>query len=154
MKPLRAMLVALCLSATPALAADAIPPDARAAIDAGNAAWVPALEAGDVRRACTGFADGALVVGADGSTQSIAAFEAHLKARFAGGFKVTGGIVKSLGAHLVNGEIVEWGSSLLVTTDKTGVSRKGGGYYLAVWSKGRGGAWKITRNISLGPDQS
>ena len=133
---------------------ESIPPDARKTIDAENAGWVPSLKAGDVKQACSGFAADALVVSADGKSSSIDAYEAALQKGFDAGLKITGGQVVSEGAELVNGRIVEWGSSLLTSKDKDGPEHKAGGYYLAVWSKNKDGVWQITRNISLGPPQS
>ena len=146
-----AALVALPVSA---VFAGSIPPDARKTIDAENAKWVPSLEAGDVKQACSGFAANALVVSADGKTSGIDAYEAALQKRFDAGLKITGGQVISNGAELVNGQIVEWGSSLLTAKDGDGPERKGGGYYLAVWTKNKDGVWQITRNISLGAPQN
>jgi len=155
MKLLRAGLLAAFVILPVAAQAGSIPPDARAAIDAANSNWVPALKKGDVASACGGFATDALFVSADGKTTSgVAAYEAALQKRFDAGLHVTGGQVMSNGAELVNGQVVEWGSSLLTTTDKDGVAHNGGGYYLAVWTKGSDGAWKITRNIGLGKPQS
>jgi ketosteroid isomerase-like protein len=137
------------------LAENAIPADAQTAIDAANGEWVAALEAGNVKLACQGFADDALFISEDGKvTSGTLAFESALQKRFDAGLKITGGKVTSLGAYLVNGLIVEWGSSLLDIADKAGVRRKGGGDYLAVWSKGKDGAWRIIRNISLGAQHS
>lgn len=155
MKLLQTALVAvLVLLPVSAAFAGSIPPDARKAIDAENAKWVPALKAGDVKRACSGFAADALVVSADGKTSSINDYEAALQKRFNAGLKITGGQVISEGAELVNGQIVEWGSSILTSRDKDGPQHKAGGYYLTVWTKNKNGAWQITRNISLGAPQS
>ena len=155
MKLLHGALVAvLVLLSVSGAFAGSIPPDARKAIDAENAKWVPSLKAGDVKQACSGFAADALVVSADGKTSSIDAYEAALRKRFAAGLKITGGRVISNGAELVNGQIVEWGSSLLTAKDKDGPEHKSGGYYLAVWTKNKDGAWQITRNISLGAPQN
>ena len=151
MKLFRAAFVAaLVLLPVSGAFAGSIPPDARKAIDAENAKWVPSLEAGDVKQACSGFAADALVVSADGKASGIDAYEAALQKRFDAGLKITGGQVISEGAELVNGKVVEWGSSLLTSRDKDGADRKAGGYYLAVWTKNSDGAWQITRNISLG----
>jgi len=159
MKWLQAALVAALVSLPVSLSvsdalAGSIPPDARKTIDAENAKWVPSLEAGDVKQACSGFAGDALVVSAAGKSSSINDYEAALQKRFDAGLKITGGQVISNGAELVNGQIVEWGSSLLTSTDKSGVEHRGGGYYLAVWTKNKDGVWQITRNISLGPSQN
>ena len=144
------LAAALLLASAGDALAGSIPPDARKAIDAGNGEWVPALKAGDVKRACRAFAANALVVSADGKASGIDAYEAALQKRFDAGLKITGGQVISEGAELVNGQIVEWGSSILTAKDKTQPEHKGGGYYLTVWTKNRKGAWQITRNISLG----
>src|SRR5581483_5311516 len=134
--------------------ADAIPADAKQTIDAVNAAWVPGLKAEDIDSACRGFAPDALFVADDGTvTHGLTAFEALLKKRFEAGLRITGGKVTQLGARLVNGEIIEWGSSLLDTTDSSGAHHKGGGYYLAVWQKNASGTWQITRNIGLGRER-
>jgi ketosteroid isomerase-like protein len=158
MKRVRSSLIAVlfCISwratfAADAAPADAIPADAKQTIDAVNAAWVPGLKAHDIDSACRGFAADALFIADDGTvTHGLVAFEALLTKRFDAGLEITGGKVVQLGARLVNGVIVEWGSSLLDTTDRNGAHHKGGGYYLAVWQKDATGAWKITRNIGLG----
>ena len=149
-----ALVAALLVLPVSAALAGSIPPDARKTIDAENAKWVPSLKEGDVKQACSGFAADALVVSADGKASGIDAYEAALQKRLAAGLKITGGQVISNGAELVNGQIVEWGSSLLTTKDKNGAEHKGGGYYLAVWTKNKDGAWQITRNISLGKAQN
>jgi ketosteroid isomerase-like protein len=149
-----ALVAAWVLLPVSAAVAGSIPPDARKTIDAENAKWVPSLKAGDVKQACSGFAADALVVSADGKASSIDEYEAALQKRFDAGLKITGGQVISNGAELVNGQIVEWGSSILTAKDKDGPEHKGGGYYLAVWTKNKDGVWQITRNISLGNPQN
>ncbi|MGN6514280.1 MAG: hypothetical protein ACTHLR_00385 [Rhizomicrobium sp.] len=129
------LAAALLLASAGDALAGSIPPDARKTIDAENAKWVPALEAGNVRRACSGFAGDAVIVSADGKSSSLDAYEAALQKRFDAGLKITGGQVISEGAELVNGQIVEWGSSILTAKDKTQPEHKGGGYYLTVWTK-------------------
>ncbi|HEY8950467.1 MAG TPA: DUF4440 domain-containing protein [Rhizomicrobium sp.] len=148
-----ALVAALLLLPVSAAFAGSIPPDARKTIDAENARWVPSLKAGDVKQALSGFAPDALVISADGKTSSIDAYEAAMQKRFDAGLRITGGQVISNGAELVNGQIVEWGSSLLTAKDKDGPEHKAGGYYLAVWTKNKEGVWQITRNISMGAPQ-
>jgi ketosteroid isomerase-like protein len=146
----------LCMSWQMAFAADTtptetIPADAKRAIDDANAAWVPGLKARDIDSACRGFEADTLFIADNGTvTQGLPAFEAALRKLFDSGLRVSGGKVVQLGAQLVNGVIVEWGSSILDMEDPNGVHRKGGGYYLAVWQKNAKGEWKITRNIGLG----
>lgn len=134
-----------------AFAADRIPSDALKTINAVNASWVPALEAGNVRGACQGFAHDALFISEDGRvTHGAVAFEAALQKRIDAGLHVSGGKVTSMGAQMVNGQIIEWGDSSLMTIDQSGIRHQGGGYYLAVWSKNKHGVWEITRNIDIG----
>ena len=128
-----------------------VPADAQRAIDQGNAAWVPGLKAQDLDRACIPFTEQTLFIDANGEvTHGLAAYEDILRARFAKGTKITGGEVIELGAQFLNGKVIEWGSSFLDTIDSHGEHHAGGGYYLAVWERRSDGAWKITRNISLG----
>ncbi|HEY2782295.1 MAG TPA: nuclear transport factor 2 family protein [Steroidobacteraceae bacterium] len=132
-------------------AAEALPPDALKAIDSGNGQWVPALVERNAKLACQVFAENAVFIAPDGTvTSGTAAFTAELQRRFDAGFNVTGGKVTRLGAHLVDGVIVEWGRSILTVKDKDGTEHKGGGDYLAVWSKTKDGVWKIARNIAIG----
>lgn len=151
-RPWQVTWCVLCLLMTCAVtnAGEAIPADALKAIDAGNNQWVPALAARNAEQACRVFAPDAIFIGEDGSvTAGSAAFAATLQQRFDAGLTVTGGKVTRMGAQLFDGQLVEWGNSLLLTRDKDGVAHKAGGNYLAVWSKGKDGAWRITRNIAL-----
>lgn len=149
----RAACLAACvvLPCAAAPASDAVPADALKTIDAVNGKWVAALKSENVKWACEGFAEDALFIADDGTvTRGVTAFAELLRKRFDAGLKVTGGKVTRLGAHWVHGQIIEWGSSILQVADKNGGTHRGGGDYLAVWTKGADGTWKITRNIALG----
>lgn len=79
-----------------ALAGNGIPAEAQKAIDAANGNWMPALEFGNVKSACQGFADDALFVSEDGKvTRGVISFEVALQIRFDAVLKITGGKVTS-----------------------------------------------------------
>ena len=130
--------------------ADPVPELAKKQIDAVNADWVIAMEAGDAHRASQGFAEDAIFVGQTGQVMTgRAAYEAVLRDRFAKGLKFTRGWVKQTDARYVDSEVVEWGHSSLIGVDAQGHEARREGLYVAVWKQGKDGNWKIVRNLSF-----
>lgn len=130
--------------------ADPVPALAKKQIDAVNADWVLAMEAGDAHRASQGFAEDAVFVGATGKVMTgRAAYEATVRDRFAKGFKIVDGWVKQTDARYVDNEVIEWGHSMLMGVDGQGHKAPREGLYVAVWKQGADGNWKIVRNLSF-----
>ncbi|HUO94101.1 MAG TPA: SgcJ/EcaC family oxidoreductase [Rhizomicrobium sp.] len=149
MKNLLAAIACLLISAGIA-DADPVPELAKKQIDAVNANWVLAMEAGDAHRASLGFAEDSIFVGPTGQVlNGRAAYEALVRGRFAKGLKITDGWVKQTDVRYVDDEVIEWGHSKLMGTDAQGRKTMREGLYVAVWKQGKDGSWKIVRNLSL-----
>ena len=130
--------------------ADPVPDLAKKQIDAVNADWVLAMEAGDAHRASLGFAEDAIFVGPTGQVLTgRAAYEDVVRGRFAKGLKVVDGWVKQTDVRYVDNEVIEWGHSMLMGVDAAGHKAPREGLYVTVWKKGKDGTWKIVRNLSL-----
>ncbi len=130
--------------------ANPVPELAQKQIDAVNADWVLAMEAGDAHRASQGFADDAVFVSATGKIMTgRAAYEASVRDRFAKGVKIVEGWVKQTDARYVDSEVIEWGHSMLMGVDAQGHKAPREGLYVAVWKQGADGNWKIVRNLSF-----
>lgn len=142
--------IALVALAATAAQADSVPALAKKQIDAVNADWVLAMEAGDARRASQGFAEDAVFVSATGKVMTgRAAYEAAVRDRFAKGLKFVSGWVKQTDARYVDKEVIEWGHSSLMGVDAQGHKAAHEGLYVAVWKQGADGNWKIVRNLSF-----
>jgi uncharacterized protein (TIGR02246 family) len=143
--------VVVCLLFSVGMAqADPVPALAKKQIDAVNADWVVAMEAGDAHRASEGFADDAVFVSATGNVMTgRAAYEATVRDRFAKGLKIVDGWVKQTDARYVDNEVIEWGHSMLMGVDAQGHKAPREGLYVAVWKQGKDGNWKIVRNLSF-----
>jgi len=142
--------IAMLLFTTGMAQADTVPALAKKQIDAVNADWVLAMEAGDARRASKGFADDTVFVGATGHVRNgRSAYEAVLRDGFAKGLKIRDGWVKQTDVRYVDNEVIEWGHSMLTGVDERGRNVTLKGLYVAVWKQGKDGNWKIVRNLSL-----
>lgn len=145
-----ASAVVCFLVATGMAHADPVPELAKKQIDAVNADWVLAMEAGDAHRASLGFAEDSIFVGPTGQVlNGRAAYEAVVRARFAKGLKIVDGWVKQTDVRYVDNEVIEWGHSLLMGVDAEGHKTPREGLYVAVWKQEKDGNWKIVRNLSL-----
>jgi uncharacterized protein (TIGR02246 family) len=130
--------------------ADPVPERAKTQIDAVNADWVLAMEAGDAHRASQGFADDTVFVNATGKVMTgRAAYEDTVRGGFAKGVKIVSGWVKQTDARYVDNEVIEWGHSMLMGVDAQGHKAPREGLYVAVWKQGADGNWKIVRNLSF-----
>jgi uncharacterized protein (TIGR02246 family) len=153
---IRLPLAAFMLCAILPLAAIAATPEqdlaaAKPAIDAANADWIPAMQAGDIHRATAPFADDAMFILSDGKTYvGRAAIDAFLKDRTVPGTKITGGAVQQEGLTLGrDGLIYEWGHSGMTKVDAKGESKTSSGLYLTVWQRNAAGQWLIIRNLNF-----
>ncbi len=119
----------------------------RTAIDAANAEVIVALNAGDVAKWASHYADDAIVMMANSPAwRGRAEFEAGAKAMFAyaamSDFKVTTEDV------LLSGDIaVESGSNEMTMTPTGGKPMTDKGKYVTTWKRQADGSWKIVRDI-------
>jgi uncharacterized protein (TIGR02246 family) len=142
--------IAIAVFAAAQAHADPVPELAKKQIDAVNADWVLAMEAGDAHRASRGFAEDAIFVNATGKVMTgRAAYEAAVHNGFAKGLKFASGWVKQTDARYVDNEVIEWGHSALMGVDAQGHKTTREGLYVAVWKQGTDGNWKIVRNLSF-----
>lgn len=124
---------------------------ARAAIDAANTDWLPAMQAHDAVRVAEPYASGALFITSHGNViTGHAAIErfyanafAHAKNRIVSGQLVEDGI-GSAGKM-----IYEWGHANLETRNAAGRVVADSGAYLTVWQHQSNGGWKIIRNLTF-----
>jgi uncharacterized protein (TIGR02246 family) len=134
--------------AGPAFAADAIPPDARAAIAAANTDWINAMKARDAARIVEPYADDGVFVLTDGAVVSgKAAILAMEEERLASGSVLVGGALADDGSALADGDVYEWGHGDLSFRKADGQTVTSGGRFLTVWRKSADGRWRIIRNL-------
>lgn len=140
-------LMALLLGGSAAsLAQAANAPDVRAAIRAGNAAWVRGMEQGNAQLAASMFASDAVFCGQRGPcVYGHDAIERLMAASLkrAGRAKQAVAVTKQL---VRDGDLVyEWGYA----SDTLGNGVPHSSRYLAVWQLQKDGEWKICRNLVL-----
>ena len=121
---------------------------ARTAIDAANAGAIAALNAGDVAKWSTHYADDAMVMMSNtpawkGRTDLEAGLKGMMSAAAISNFKLVTGDVM-LGGDLA----IETGSYEMTLTPKGGKAMVDKGKYVTTWKKQADGGWKIVRDIS------
>ena len=124
--------------------------EARPAIEAANADWVPAMKRKDAKAIASAYAvDGVLVVPSGKAIQGRDAVEKFYGERMQAGFRfVSGGIVQD-GVVLAAGPLIyEWGHAE-IEVERDGKMARSAGNYLTVWKRSPGGAWQISRNLAM-----
>lgn len=144
-------LVLLCIAPGMAGAQNApVPARALAQINAVDAGWIAALEAGDLDRAFAGFAPDAVFISAPGVvTKGTAAEMALFQQGLAAGIHIVSGKEVVLGVGMVGSSIVAREAIFLKIKDGAGRQFATGHYTLTVWAKAPNGTWMISRSIEL-----
>lgn len=120
---------------------------ARAAIDAANNEWLPAMRAHDARKVAAPYAVGALFVLANGdSVRGRSAIQKMYQDRFGKPGKIVSGQLVEDGLTAAGNLIYEWGHARVVL-DRGGKSVVSAGNYLTVWQRDPHGQWQIIRNL-------
>ena len=121
-------------------------PSARAAIDAGNQAWIDGVKAGDVARIIATYARQSVDCGPTGACISgRAAIEQHMKPEYAKLGRAASASVASWGSTQTGNFVYEWGQAQATFPGGTTISDK----YLTVWQRQTDGSWKIFRNLVI-----
>ena len=142
-----AIAFAVPLAAAPP---DRVPADARAAIAAANAAWVPAMRRQDVAAIVEPYAeDGVFVTATGESVKGRAAIGQLMRDRFAKTGRMVAGTIAQDGLVRVGDLIYEWGHAEMRLAPEGGAEVSAAGRYLTVWRHEADGAWRIARNLSL-----
>ena len=151
MRILIASTLAIALGAS-LLAAppERVPADARAAIAAANAAWVPAMQHQDIAAIVEPYADDGVFVTPTGeSVKGRAAIGQLMRDRFAKTGRMVAGTITQDGLVRVGDLIYEWGHAEMRLAQEGGAETSAAGRYLTVWRHEADGGWRIARNLSL-----
>ena len=145
--------VALVIAFAAPLAAappERVPADARAAIAAANAAWVPAMQRQDVAAIVEPYADDGVFVTPTGeSVKGRAAIGQLMRDRFAKTGRMVAGTITQDGLVRVGDLIYEWGHAEMRLAQEGGAQTSAAGRYLTGWRHEADGGWRIARNLSL-----
>ena len=127
-----------------------VPPDARAAIAAANAAWVPAMQRQDIAAIVEPYADDGVFVTPTGeSVKGRAAIGQLMRDRFAKAGRMVAGTITQDGLVRVGDLIYEWGHAEMRLAQAGVAETSAAGRYLTVWRHEADGRWRIARNLSL-----
>jgi ketosteroid isomerase-like protein len=121
----------------------------RAAIDAGNQAWIDGIKAGDVKRIAATYTEDAVDCGPTGECiRGRLLIEQQMTTQLATRGRARSAAVKSAGSTEQGNFVYEWGrAEATFSGGKTLVER-----YLTAWQRQPDGTWKIFRNMVI-PDK-
>lgn len=145
---MRALLFAAATAVflAPALPAQSASTAARAAIDAGNQAWVDGVKTGDVKRIIATYADGAVDCGPTGEcTRGLDEIAKHMTAQLADLGRARSAHVNTWGSSEHDSFVYEWGQAEAAFEGGKKLVDK----YLTVWQRQSDGSWKIFRNMVI-----
>lgn len=127
-----------------------VPADARAAIAAANADWIPAMKRQDAAAVAAPYAEDGVFVNASGVVVTGRDAVAQLmRDRFTQMGHVVDGRIVQDGLTRQGTLIYEWGHADLTISRDGAPPQRSTGRYLTVWQKGAAGKWQIVRNLSL-----
>lgn len=127
-----------------------VPDSAKAAMDAADTEWRPAMRRGDTKALARPYAEDAVFLTQDGkSVLGRAAIERLYADRFRSGHWVVDGNLIRDGATVAAGYVYEWGHASMVVARPNGVRSSVDGRYLTVWRRDAQGIWSIFRNLTL-----
>ncbi|HEY6491402.1 MAG: DUF4440 domain-containing protein [Terracidiphilus sp.] len=141
-------LVVLCgvVGWTCSARAETLSPAVRAAIDAGNQAWIDGVKAGDVARILATYAEGAVDCGPTGACiTGRAQIEQHITAQLGSLGRADSANVHSWGSTRQGNFVYEWGQAEATYEGGRHLTEK----YLTAWQKQADGSWKIFRNLVI-----
>jgi ketosteroid isomerase-like protein len=122
---------------------------ARAAIDAGNRAWIDGVKTGNIPLISATYAEDAVDCAPTGEcTRGRLLIEQLMKKEFAKRGRARSASVKTWGASQQGNFVYEWGQAEAAFNGGTNVIDK----YLTVWQLQADGSWKIFRNMVI-PDK-
>ena len=145
------LLAGVALAACAPKAAPPAAPDpaaVKASIEAANAKFIAAMQAGDTVTAAANYTDDAIVMNPNSTaSHGRAAIMSALAGMLAMG-KLTE-FVATTDAVMVDGDIaVETGRGVMTMTPTKGKPMQDKVKYLTVWKKQADGSWKIVRDIN------
>lgn len=146
----RALILAV---ATAAFTASSLPAQsekaaARAAIDAGNQAWVDGVKAGDIKPILATYTRNAVDCGPTGECmRGLEEIEKHMTTQLASLGRAQSAHVTTWGSSQHGSFVYEWGQAEAVFEGGKKLVDK----YLTVWQHQPDGSWKIFRNMVI-PD--
>jgi ketosteroid isomerase-like protein len=149
MKTLRSFITAVGLVSPTILMPGQTPTaSAKAAIDAGNQAWIDGIKAGDVKRITATYAEDAVDCGRTGEcVRGRFQIERHMTTQLESLGRARSAAVETQGSTEQGSFIYEWGEAeATFAGGKRLVER-----YLTAWHKQPDGTWKIYRNMVLPP---
>lgn len=120
---------------------------AKAAIQAADEEWLPAMQRGDAETIAAPYADDGVFVTKAGETiRGRSAIRDFYRTRLKSIAHITGQLVQE--SLVTSGSLVyEWGHASTTVELKDGTRRSGGGAYLTVWQETSPGRWQIIRNL-------
>jgi ketosteroid isomerase-like protein len=122
---------------------------ARAAVDAGNQAWIDGVKTEDVKRIIATYTEGAVDCGPTGEClRGREQIERQMTTQLASRGRALSASVKTWGATEQGSFIYEWGQAEATFGGGKNLVEK----YLTVWQKQQDGSWKIFRNMVI-PDK-
>jgi ketosteroid isomerase-like protein len=122
---------------------------ARAAVDAGNQAWIDGMKAGDVKRIAATYTDDAVDCSATGECiRGRLQIERHMATELESSGRARSAAVKTWGSTEQAGFIYEWGRAEATFGGGQRLAER----YLTAWRKQPDGTWKIFRNMVI-PDR-
>jgi ketosteroid isomerase-like protein len=118
----------------------------RAAIDAGNQAWIDGIKAGDIKRIGATYAEDAIDCGPTGRcVRGRVQIERHMAGQLASLGRARSAVVNSWGTTERGNFVYEWGQAEAGFEGGKTFREK----YLTVWQRQSDGTWKIFRNLVL-----
>jgi ketosteroid isomerase-like protein len=122
------------------------PKSARAAIDAGNQAWIDGVKTGNIPLISATYADDAVDCGPTGEcTKGRLLIEQHMTTQLASLGRARSASVKTWGTSQHGNFAYEWGQAEATFNGGTNLVEK----YLTVWQLQADGGWKIFRNMVI-----
>lgn len=119
---------------------------ARAAIDAGNQAWIDGMQAGDIKRISATYAEAAIDCDPTGECiKGRGQIERHMTRQLAIFGRPRSAMVNSWGLTEHGSLAYEWGQAEATSQSGKTLREK----YLTVWQRQSDGTWKIFRNLVL-----
>jgi uncharacterized protein (TIGR02246 family) len=150
MKTLRSFITAVGLVSAAMLVPGQTPVvSARAAIDAGNHAWIDGIKAGDMKRIAATYTEDAVDCGRTGECiRGRSQIERHMTTQLESLGRARSAAVKTWGSTEQGSFVYEWGEAEATFSGGERLAER----YLTAWQQQPDGTWKIFRNMVI-PDK-
>jgi uncharacterized protein (TIGR02246 family) len=150
MKTLRSFITAVGLvSAAMLVPGQTSVVSARAAIDAGNHAWIDGIKAGDMKRIAATYTEDAVDCGRTGECiRGRSQIERHMTTQLESLGRARSAAVKTWGSTEQGSFVYEWGEAEATFSGGERLAER----YLTAWQQQPDGTWKIFRNMVI-PDK-